>query len=458
MAYVQLTNQLGTGRPELKMRLVAYGDDKWPHPKGPPWYEIKYRSQNFIPGSTQGDKEWSAWNILDEQENYFGTITLHSSVLSGAVWFPTDFYKPPENNGRCSKWKEAPAPNLNYLDALLLTNDRAFSGVLIAQRVYADLHPPFPTDTPLATPAIRAYPRQPIVLSTNGASIIDDRGGTVILKGLNRPSLEWNVKGEYLSPLDIKTMSGWLGNVIRIPLNRDFWKASASRETKGSYKQIVDATIYYAIENDMAVILDNHVPQNSLPAKDAIDFWKDLAATYREFGTVLFDLHNECYDPDRTNKNQLNTPFTQIELNQWRDGYQMLLNAVREAGANNICLVGGLDYAYRLEFVNKDFCVKDTPNGNGIVYCSHLYNARGTDVTDDADSLTGHWYGPPVKDGRSPFDVNFAGVLDNFPVMITEFGCNQSLQYEPVIGCEGSPEDPPKPGICTAGKNKTKGS
>jgi hypothetical protein len=415
MAYVQLTNQLGTGRPKLKMRLVGCGDDKWPHPKGPngpPWYDIDYRKQNdylnVIPGGTQGETNWSAWKILDEQENYFGTITLHSSVLSGAVWLEAGFYKPPENE-----------TNLNYLDALDVTN-----GVLNAQRVYADLHPSFP-GVPPATPAIRAYPHQPIMLRTNGASIIDDRGGTVILKGLNRPSLEWNVKGQYLSPLDIKTMSGWLGNVIRIPLNRNSWKASAPRETIGSYKQIVDAMIYYAIENDMAVILDNHAPQDYLPAKDAIEFWKDLAATYCEFGTVLFDLHNECYDPERANKNQLNTPFTQAELNQWRDGYQMLLNAVRQAGANNICLVGGLDYAYRLEFVNKDFCVKETPNGNGIVYCSHLYNARGTDVTDDADSLNGHWYGPPVNDGRSPFDVNFAGVLHNFPVMITESGATR---------------------------------
>jgi hypothetical protein len=213
--------------------------------------------------------------------------------------------------------------------------------------------------------------------------------------------------------------------------------------------------IYYAIKNNMAVILVLSWPPDYTPPMAAKDFWRDLAGTYREFGTVLFDLFNEFYDSSRFG--HLNTPFTNDQLHQWLGddhhvGYQTLLNTVREeAKANNICLVGGLDYAYRLEFVNKDFCVKDRPNGNGIVYCSHLYNARGTDVTDNKDGLNGHLYGPPVKDGRTLFGENFDWVRKNFPVMITEFGCNGDAQYTPVT----KKEDPDAPGkgnyTCTGG-------
>ena len=134
------------------------------------------------------------------------------------------------------------------------------------------------------------------MLKTKGTKIINDKGGEVVLKGLNRPSLEWNNQGQYLGPLDITTMRGWGANVIRIPLNQEFWKASASRETNGSYKQTVDAMIYYAIKNNMAVILSRQTPTDYMATKDTIDFWEDIAPTYHDFGTVLFDLFNEPWD------------------------------------------------------------------------------------------------------------------------------------------------------------------
>jgi hypothetical protein len=278
------------------------------------------------------------------------------------------------------------------------------------------------------------------VLSTKGASIINDRGNEVRLKGLNRPSLEWNKQGQYLSPLDITTMRGWDANVIRIPLNREFWKPSASRETKGSYKQIVDAMIYYAIENDMAVILGLHWPTDYMATKEAIEFWQDIATTYKDFGTVLFDLFNEPWD-DPSGKIKI-TKEIWLSGGDGYVGYQTLFDIVRnKVGANNLCLVGGLDYAYRLDFVNKDdngvvnkdgkgFGVK----GTGLVYCSHPYNRKGID--------------PNVIDKSPLFKDNFAGVLDKFPVMFTEFGCTLPHEYDPVNNDGGG--DP----ICSGGRIK----
>ena len=130
---------------------------------------------------------------------------------------------------------------------------------------------------------------------------MNDHGNVVVLKGLARPSLEWNVNGQYLSASDIKTMRTWGANVIRVSLNQAFWLGSAPRESFGSYKQIVDAIIYYAIEQKMAVILDLHILkstpgraiQENMANQDSIGFWRDVARTYASFGTILFELYNE---------------------------------------------------------------------------------------------------------------------------------------------------------------------
>jgi hypothetical protein len=79
---------------------------------------------------------------------------------------------------------------------------------------------------------------------------------------------------------------------------------------------------------------------------EAIEFWKDIATTYRDFGTVLFDLFNEPWDHGRANS-RLDTEFSKDELNLWLHGgdkiidkkphhyvgYQTLLDTVREVGA-----------------------------------------------------------------------------------------------------------------------------
>jgi len=46
-----------------------------------------------------------------------------------------------------------------------------------------------------------------------------------------------------------------------------------------------------------------------MATKDAIEFWKDIAGTYGEFGTVLFDLFNEPWVyPDAEHPLNFNDP------------------------------------------------------------------------------------------------------------------------------------------------------
>jgi hypothetical protein len=51
---------------------------------------------------------------------------------------------------------------------------------------------------------------------------------------------------------------------------------------------------------------------------------------------------------------------------------QALINAVRESGAKNIVLAGGLDWAYDLSGIANGFALDDK-GGNGIIYSTHIY-------------------------------------------------------------------------------------
>jgi hypothetical protein len=355
-----LVNDLGTGLPKLIMKLANSGD-KWTP------YDLDYKQVGNVPGGGDKDHNWSAWNVVDEKKNWYGTVSLTSDGVH-KIWLGDNFYKPPSVTD---------PNNYNRLQGLSLSE---LPGTLGKYKLtLTDVYPSFPF-ADRAKPAVYPGTTERIVLSTDGPKIVNNRGADVVLKGVTRPSLEWpapifdgehhrlGYHGQWLSPSDIKTMRGWGANVIRIPLNQAFWLNSKPREVIGSYKQIVDAMIYYAIEQNMAVILDLHrllpdPPEGKMANTQSIDFWTDVAKTYATFGTVLFELFNEPHN---------------LAQDKWLNGdkqyagYQQLYNAVRGAGANNLCIIGGLDWAYDLSFVKSDFGVK----GTNIVYCSHPYHPQ----------------------------------------------------------------------------------
>lgn len=257
---------------------------------------------------------------------------------------------------------------------------------------------PTTSPTPLATPALHAdNSGEKIVLSVKDAEILDDRGNVVRFKGLVKPSLEWDVHGQYMSKDDIQLMhESWGADAIRLDLYQDYWFNSGPVTQSGSYKQIIDAIIYYAIQNNMAIILDLHWTtygyQSPMANKASLDFWRQVASVYKDFGTVIFELYNEPYGIE---------PSVWLAGNETYAGFQDLYNVVRDTGANNLCIINGLDYAYDLSFVSDTFKV----DGINIVYGSHPY------------------------DKKTNFDDNFKGVLGKFPLIFTEFGVNESAYF-----------------------------
>lgn len=395
----QLFNYLGTGsNPKLHLELSANAA-QWGT------YSIDYQGKGEIPWQKNNPDVWSTWNVKDEKNNYYGTITLKSNGV--VAWWDT--YSAGAGGRRLDGIHFAPITGTaNYqltVEKIVGADGDGDVGVLPGAG-------PFPV-SPLATPAVYPGTTAPVTLKVLGANIINDAGHSVRIKGMVRPSLEWNKQGQHLSPKDIQTMLTWGANTIRIDMNKRFWLDSKPASTKGSYKQIINAIVHHAIQHNMAVILDLHwvkdggvEGQSPMASKDSIEFWTQVATDYQHFGTVMFELFNEPFGVPK-----------EVWLNGGMHegveyaGYQALYDAVRKTGANNICIINGLDWGYDLSFVNNEFGVK----GSNLVYGAHPY----------ADKGESNWTGP----GGS-FDHNFKGILGKHPIIFTEFGDHVAADYQ----------------------------
>lgn len=387
---LQLLNDI-SGNPRLQLTLGDNGANWNP-------YTIDYEHEGSIPYQ-DGEDIYSTWNIYDYSQSppiWYGTITITS------------------NNNQSITWNNyVGGSNGYYLEGVELNwDDRDQAFKLTASSVHQPSNSagngPFP-DTPRATPAVFNGTSVPIQLNVNQDKIVDNYGREVLLKGVARPSLEWNNQGQYLSEQDFINMKSWGVNTIRLDMNQDFWLNSASADVSGSYKQIIDAMIYYANKYEMATILDLHwidstVEQAPMANNDSLTFWQQVSEAYKDFGTVMFEMWNEPYN---------------ISQNTWLNGdasagyvgYQQIYNTIREQAPNNIVLAAGLDWGYDLSFVGPNGYHID---GSNVIYNSHPYDQKGQ---------------PGYTGEGGTFDQCYAGILGNYPLFMTEFGDNQAGDY-----------------------------
>lgn len=242
--------------------------------------------------------------------------------------------------------------------------------------------------------------------TVQGPNIYDANGQVHHFHGVDRTALEWSSTGYNNSLADYQLMvSAWHANTVRIALNQDFWLAGAAQHDP-NYPAFVAQNVAWAEQAGMDVILDLHWNDkgdlsNTSPGQqrmadvNSVEFWREVATAYKNDPRVLFELYNEPHD---------------ITWDVWLGGgdsgegwtvhgMQELYDTVRGTGANNLVLIGGLDWAYDLSGV-----ATHRVNGTNIVYATHPYYYNNTAR-------------PP-----SDWDRGFGYLTATDPVIATEFG------------------------------------
>lgn len=249
-------------------------------------------------------------------------------------------------------------------------------------------------------------PMAPGGYCVKGNQILDETGTPRIFRGVNRPSLEFDFYGKKFCKADFEKMRSWRVDVVRIPLSQAYWHLN------DDYKTRVEEVVAMAREADLDVILDLHwstkdntgAPgMQDLPDTYSVKFWRELAPLFKDDGRVIYELYNE---PRR------------VSWKHWRKGgrhpegwtmvgMQQLYDTVRETGAHNLVIIGGIVWAYDLSGIKRH-----PIDGYNIAYTTHLY--------------------PYVGKMPQDWDAAWRSLVDIYPIIITEFGPEgdvKDLQY-----------------------------
>jgi len=253
----------------------------------------------------------------------------------------------------------------------------------------------------------------------SGNHLVNGNGKVVTLHGVDISGTEWeclwNGKA-FAAPSDeasIEAMAAWHINAVRIPLDEECWlgiDGAATANDLEVYRETIRNYVNRLHAHGMYVILDLHMntpgetlsgvvpyPEAGYEMADeqhAPTFWESIASYFKNDHAVLFDLYNEPAD---------------ISWNCWREGcmaprgfqtagMQQLINVVRNTGATQPIMVGGLEHASLAgqEWLNN----RPTDPANQLVASVHEY---------DQASI-----------GR--FNGNIGIVAKQFPVVMGEIG------------------------------------
>lgn len=239
-------------------------------------------------------------------------------------------------------------------------------------------------------PELPEKSKWPPELHVDGRHILDSSGKEVWLQGVNAGGLETLPQERHVAKSAVVGVDDWKANIIRLPVNDDFWFGRSPYQKDGgkAYREKIDGIVTLVANRHAYLLLDLH--RFRAPTAEHLEFWRDAAARYKNHPAVLFDLFNEPHDiswtvwrdggfvAERTAKADEDAFLSDAAKGNAKPGFQSpgmqaLVNAVREAGARNMVVAGGLSWAGDLSGVAKGFALEDK-TGDGIVYGWHVYN------------------------------------------------------------------------------------
>ncbi|HET9956861.1 MAG TPA: cellulase family glycosylhydrolase [Polyangiaceae bacterium] len=211
-------------------------------------------------------------------------------------------------------------------------------------------------DVHFLTEAAPAVPAATVKYTVSGNQILRN-GSPYKIRGLVRPSMEWDYSGFGVTREDMQRMkTKWHANAVRLAVKDTLWKGASTGSATGdggAYQRNVKRVINWILQQGMDVILDLHYVAG-MPTAEHATFWDSISKdAFFKDGRIIFELYNEPTGD-----------FTQ--LRSWMDS---TITKIRANGAENLLLVGGVDYSYDISGYEKN-----PITGKGAVaYVTHPY-------------------------------------------------------------------------------------
>ncbi len=197
-------------------------------------------------------------------------------------------------------------------------------------------------------------------------------------------------------------VDGWKSEILRAAMAADNDQSCGDYQGKKTQTlQMVKTVVNRAIEKDIYVIVDWHSHKAHQQQTDAINFFVTEMQAYHNDPHVIFEIYNEPPDGD---------------ANQWttiKPYMQAVINAIRNAGANNLILVGTPYYDQ-----DPDIATGNPVSGQDLAYVLHFYAAQHK---LDSEPTIGSWR--LQGNNQKVFRTAATNALNhNYPLFVSEYG------------------------------------
>jgi len=222
-------------------------------------------------------------------------------------------------------------------------------------------------------------------LVADGHDLVRGDGSAVRLRGVMVPALERLSEQGRLRPELFRTIAAAGANVVRLPVDPETWLSDPEYVAR-----FLDPAVRWAGDAGLYAIVDLHMIGNvetgagqAMPASPALPlaegFWSAVSAYFRAAPHTLFEVFNEPAG---------------ITADAWQPVAADLVRTIRAGGAQQLVIVGGVDFASDASWV-ADSPIAD----DNVAYAVHVYPGTSVD-----------W-------GRS-----FGAIAARYPVLVTEWG------------------------------------
>ena len=249
----------------------------------------------------------------------------------------------------------------------------------------------------------------PPALSVSGNHLQNSSGQSVRLKGVNIMGYEYTPGGDHVTSSVVPALN-WGAQIIRLPINQDYWMGYGVNAA--TYRAAIDNVVNTVSSWNRYVVIDLHWSdagqwgknngQHNMPDDNTSTAWNDIANHYKNNPAVLFGVYNEPHDiswslwrDGGTVTNDMNTSGQRTNINYHTPGIESLIYTIRNTGASNVIVAGGIGYSGTLTGVVNwgpsgyrlwdpgPYANQSSPNQN-IMYDIHIYPFSSSDWDGNA--------------------------------------------------------------------------